>query len=277
MRLFNHGPAGQERAGMLDAEGGLRDLSAHVARIDAGLLARGLDPLRGIDPDSLPRLSGETRLGPCLADPPNFWCIGLNYAAHADEAGMAHPAEPLVFSKASSALAGPHDDLALPPGAAKADWEVELGLVIGTRCWQVDEADALAHVAGYCVVNDLSERAWQLEGTGQWIKGKSAPGFGPIGPWLVTADEVPDPHALDIWLDLNGQRVQGSTTADLIFGIPAIIAHMSRRMALLPGDVIATGTPAGVGMGLRPQRWLRPGDVMELGVSGLGTQRQRVV
>lgn len=277
MQLFNFGQPGEERAGIVDADGTRRDASAHVPRIDAAALTSGaLDAVRTLDLSLLPRVPEGTRLGPCILNPPTFYCIGLNYAAHADEAGMPHPAEPLVFSKSASALAGPDDDLILPPDALKADWEVELGVVIGTRGWQVEEADALDLVAGYCVINDLSERAWQLEGTGQWIKGKSAPGFGPIGPFLVTAEEVPDPHALDLWLDLNGTRVQASNTADLIFDIPQIIAHMSRRMVLLPGDVIATGTPSGVGMGLKPQRYLRDGDVMELGVQGLGTQRQVV-
>lgn len=277
MKVFNFGLSGQERAGIVDAQGVLRDLSGHIAVIDAATIAAGLpQALAGIDIDLLPELPANTRLGPCVINPPTFYCIGLNYAAHADEAGMAHPSEPLVFSKAASALAGPNDDLTLPPDADKADWEVELGVVIGSHAWQLDEADALSAVAGYCVINDLSERAWQLEGTGQWIKGKSAPGFGPIGPWLVTADEVADPADLNLWLDLNGQRLQDSNTSDLIFNIPQIIAHMSRRMALLPGDVIATGTPAGVGMGLKPPRYLRDGDVMELGIAGLGTQRQVV-
>jgi len=277
MRLFNFGDAGQERAGMVDAGGVMRDISAHVARIDAAAIAGGLTAsLSQIDTATLPVVPEGARIGPCVLNPPTFYCIGLNYAAHADEAGMPYPSEPLVFTKAVSALAGPNDDLILPPDAAKGDWEVELGVVIGARGWQVDEDDVLDIVAGYCVVNDLSERAWQLEGTGQWIKGKSAPGFGPAGPYLVTADEVPEPGNLDLWLSLNGETLQNSNTSDLIFTIPQIIAHMSRRMVLLPGDIIATGTPAGVGMGLKPQRYLRDGDMMELGVQGLGTQRQAV-
>jgi len=276
MKLFNFGEIGAERAGVVDGDGKLRDLSAHLPRIDAAAITDGFDGLTGIDLTALPLVEEGARIGACVLNPPTFYCIGLNYAAHADESGMPYPTEPLVFSKAASALAGPNDDLVLAPDALKADWEVELGVVIGARGWQVDAAEAMDLVAGYCVVNDLSERAWQLEGTGQWIKGKSAPGFGPIGPYLVTKDEVGDPGALDLWLSLNGDRLQNSNTSDLIFDIPQIIAHMSQRMVLLPGDVIATGTPAGVGMGLQPQRYLRDGDVMELGVEGLGTQRQVV-
>ncbi|WP_185804496.1 fumarylacetoacetate hydrolase family protein [Pontivivens nitratireducens] len=276
MKLFNFGEIGAERAGVVDGDGKLRDLSAHLPRIDVAAITDGFDALTGIDLTALPLVQENARIGACVLNPPTFYCIGLNYAAHADESGMPYPTEPLVFSKAASALAGPNDDLVLAPDALKADWEVELGVVIGARGWQVDAADAMDIVAGYCVVNDLSERAWQLEGTGQWIKGKSAPGFGPIGPYLVTKDEVGDPGTLDLWLSLNGDRLQNSNTSDLIFDIPQIIAHMSQRMLLLPGDVIATGTPAGVGMGLQPQRYLRDGDVMELGVEGLGTQRQVV-
>lgn len=276
MKLFNFGEIGAERAGVVDGDGKLRDFSAHLPRIDVAAITDGFDALTDIDLTALPLVEEGARIGACVLNPPTFYCIGLNYAAHADESGMPYPAEPLVFSKAASALAGPNDDLVLAPDALKADWEVELGVVIGARGWQVDAADAMDFVAGYCVVNDLSERAWQLEGTGQWIKGKSAPGFGPIGPYLVTKDEVGDPGALDLWLSLNGDRLQNSNTSDLIFDIPQIIAHMSQRMVLLPGDVIATGTPAGVGMGLQPQRYLRDGDVMELGVEGLGTQRQVV-
>jgi len=276
MKLFNFGEIGAERAGVVDGDGKLRDLSAHLPRIDVAAITDGFDALTGIDLTALPLVEEGARIGACVLNPPTFYCIGLNYAAHADESGMPYPAEPLVFSKAASALAGPNDDLVLAPDALKADWEVELGVVIGARGWQVDAAVAMDLVAGYCVVNDLSERAWQLEGTGQWIKGKSAPGFGPIGPYLVTKDEVGDPGALDLWLSLNGDRLQNSNTSDLIFDIPQIIAHMSQRMVLLPGDVIATGTPAGVGMGLQPQRYLRDGDVMELGIERLGTQRQVV-
>ncbi|WP_316015173.1 fumarylacetoacetate hydrolase family protein [Roseobacter sp. HKCCA0434] len=277
MKLLNVGEPGAERAAMLDADGGLRDLGGYLDRVDAAALRAGaLDRLGAVDPGTLPMVAEGTRIAPCVLDVPTFFCIGLNYAAHAAEAGATPPAEPIVFSKAISALAGPNDDLILPEHAQKADWEVELGVVIGTRAWQVSEADALSHVAGYCTVNDISERAWQIEGTGQWIKGKSAPGFGPIGPWLVTADEVADPGDLDLSLSLNGEVRQNSNTSDLIFSVPQIIAHLSRHMALMPGDVIATGTPSGVGMGCDPQRFLRRGDVMELEVAGLGRQRQEV-
>jgi 2-keto-4-pentenoate hydratase/2-oxohepta-3-ene-1,7-dioic acid hydratase in catechol pathway len=233
-----------------------------------------LSELAAIDPADLPLVEAPGRIGACLAHVPNLFCIGLNYAEHAAEAGQDAPAEPIVFSKAASALAGPDDPVTIPAGSAKTDWEVELGVVIGREAYRVDTAEALAHVAGYCVVNDLSERSYQLDRGGQWIKGKSAPGFGPVGPWLVTADAVPDPQALGLSLRLNGEVVQESTTADMIFSVAETISHLSEFMVLQPGDVIATGTPSGVGMGMRPQRFLRPGDVMELTVEGLGTQRQ---
>ncbi len=274
MKLMNVGASGAERAAVLDGAGRVRDLSGVVPRVDAALLAGGLDAVRGVDVESLP-LVEDARVGPCVLGVPTFWCIGLNYAAHAAESGATPPAEPIVFSKAASALAGPEDELVLPASARKADWEVELGVVIGRRAWQVSEAEALAHVAGYCTINDISERAWQIEGTGQWIKGKSGPGFGPIGPWLVV-DEVADPQALDLTLSLNGEVRQASNTSDMIFTVAEIIAHLSRHAVLLPGDVIATGTPEGVGMGAAPQRFLRDGDVMELEVAGLGRQRQLV-
>ncbi|QPH52457.1 fumarylacetoacetate hydrolase family protein [Pontivivens ytuae] len=274
MKLMNVGAPGAERAAVLDSAGRVRDLSGIVERVDAAFLAGGLDAVRGVDVESLPLVEGE-RVGPCVLGVPTFWCIGLNYAAHAAESGATPPAEPIVFSKAASALAGPEDELVLPASAQKADWEVELGVVIGRRTWQVNEAEALDHVAGYCTINDISERAWQIEGTGQWIKGKSGPGFGPIGPWLVV-DEVADPQELDLTLRLNGEVRQSSNTSDMIFTVAEIIAHLSRHAVLLPGDVIATGTPEGVGMGASPQRFLRDGDVMELEVAGLGRQRQVV-
>ncbi|SET69073.1 fumarylacetoacetate hydrolase family protein [Oceanicella actignis] len=274
MKLLRWGPRGAEKPGLLDAEGQVRDLSAHVSDLAGDAVSlRALDRLRALRPEDLPVVEAE-RLGACLAWVPNFHCVGLNYARHAAEAGAQPPAEPVLFSKATTALAGPFDPIVIPKGSVKTDWEVELGVVIGAEVEHVSEAEALSCVAGYCVVNDLSERAWQLEGTGQWSKGKSAPGFGPIGPWLVTADEVPDPQDLPLWLDLNGETQQLSSTADMIFSVAEIISYMSRHMRLRPGDIIATGTPEGVGMGQTPQRFLRPGDVLELGVTGLGDQRQ---
>ncbi|SIO37781.1 2-keto-4-pentenoate hydratase/2-oxohepta-3-ene-1,7-dioic acid hydratase (catechol pathway) [Rhodovulum sp. ES.010] len=278
MKLLMVGPAGQEKPALMDAEGRLRDLSFKAgAFAGEGVSLEALDAIRALDPEALPVLTETPRIGSCLASVPNFHCIGLNYARHAAETGAKPPAEPILFSKATSALSGPYDPVPIPPGSEKADWEVELGVVIGRAAWQVTEAEALAHVAGYCVVNDVSERSFQIERGGQWIKGKSAPGFGPVGPWLVTADEVPDPQALALSLDLNGARVQDSSTDDMIFSVAELISYMSRFFRLVPGDLIATGTPAGVGMGMRPQRFLRPGDVMDLRVEGLGAQRQEVV
>ncbi|MCZ4261607.1 fumarylacetoacetate hydrolase family protein [Limimaricola sp. G21655-S1] len=278
MKLLRYGPAGQERTGMLDREGRVRDLSGHVDDLAGEAVSRAaLDRLRGIDPDSLPLVEEPGRIGSCLSRVPNFFCIGLNYAKHAAETGAQPPKEPIIFSKASSALSGPFDPVIIPRGSEKADWEVELGVVIGREALYVSEADALDHVAGYCTINDVSERAFQIERGGQWIKGKSAPSFGPVGPWLVTADEIEDPQALRVTLDLNGERVQDETTGDMIFTVAQIISHMSQFMKLMPGDVIATGTPSGVGMGMTPQRFLKPGDVMEIEVEGLGRQRQEAV
>jgi len=278
MKLLRHGPAGQEKTGMLDALGRVRDLSAHLPDLaGAALDPATLDRLRGLDPEGLPLVENPGRIGPCLARVPNFFCVGLNYGKHAAETGAKPPKEPILFSKASSALSGPYDPVVIPREAEKCDWEVELGVVIGRETLYVSEAEALDHVAGYCVINDVSERAFQAERGGQWIKGKSAPSFGPLGPWLVTADEVPDPQALRLTLDLNGDRMQDESTADMIFLVAEIVAYMSRFMKLVPGDVIATGTPSGVGLGMSPQRFLRPGDVMELEVEGLGRQRQEVV
>lgn len=276
MKLLRVGAPGHEVPAMLDATGQMRSLAGRVPDFGgAGVALAALDALRAIDPTSLPVITG--RVGCPLSHVPNFLCVGLNYARHAAEAGMAIPAEPILFNKTASALSGPHDPVILPPGHSKVDWEVELGVVIGRDCWQVSDADALAHVAGYVTVNDVSERAWQMERGGQWTKGKSAPTFGPVGPWLVTADEVPDPQALGIRLALNGVTVQDSTTADMIFGVAQIISSMSRFMRLVPGDLIATGTPEGVGMGAKPPRFLRAGDVMDLEVAGLGRQTQHVM
>ncbi|RAP43144.1 2-hydroxyhepta-2,4-diene-1,7-dioate isomerase [Rhodovulum viride] len=278
MKLLRYGEAGSEKTGLLDAAGRVRDLSAHVPDLSGAAVAiAALDRLRGLDPETLPLVEVPGRIGACLSRVPNFFCVGLNYARHAAETGAEPPKEPILFSKASSALSGPYDPVVIPRDSVKSDWEVELGVVIGRDTLYVSEAEALDHVAGYCVINDVSERAFQIERGGQWVKGKSAPTFGPTGPWLVTADEVADPQALGLSLALNGQTVQDSRTDDMIFSVAEIVSYMSRFMALQPGDIIATGTPSGVGMGMKPQRFLRPGDVMELTVEGLGTQRQDVV
>ena len=276
MKLLRYGEIGAEKTGMLDAEGNVRDLSAHLPDLSGAALAT-LDELRGIDPTQLPLVAAPGRIGACLSSVPNFFCVGLNYALHAKESGLDAPGEPVLFSKATSALSGPFDPVIIPRGSEKTDWEVELGVVIGREAHYVSEETALEHVAGYCTVNDVSERAYQIERLGQWIKGKSAPSFAPIGPWLVTADEVPDPQALDVSLALNGETVQSSNTSDMIFSVREIVSYMSQFMKLQPGDIIATGTPAGVGMGMSPQRFLRPGDVMEVTVAGLGSQRQEAV
>ena len=278
MKLLRFGPKGQEKPGILDADGQVRDLSGKADDLaGTGVSLEALDAIRGLDLDSLPVVETPGRIGACLASVPNFFCIGLNYAKHAAETGAQPPKEPIIFSKASSALSGPNDPVIIPRNSVKGDWEVELGVVIGRETLYVSEADALSHVAGYCVINDVSEREFQAERGGQWIKGKSAPTFGPTGPWLVTADEVPDPQALDLSLSLNGETVQNSNTDDMIFGVAEIISYMSHFMKLQPGDIIATGTPSGVGLGMKPPRFLKPGDVMELTVEGLGTQRQETV
>ena len=278
MKLLRIGPAGQERPAVLDARGRVRDLSGKVPDFaGSGVTLQALDAIRGLDIDALPEIEAGDRVGACLAAVPNFYCIGLNYAKHAAESGMDLPKEPIVFSKASSALSGPNDPLTLPRGSEKTDWEVELGVVIGRRAHYVSEAEALSCVAGYCTVNDLSERSYQFDRGGQWIKGKSAPGFGPAGPYLVTADEVPDPQNLHLQLSLNGEVVQSESTSDMVFSVAQIIAHLTQFMVLLPGDLIATGTPSGVGMGMTPQRYLRPGDTVVAEVFGLGSQTTRVL
>ncbi|MBI4967176.1 MAG: fumarylacetoacetate hydrolase family protein [Rhodospirillales bacterium] len=275
MKLLRHGPKGFEKPGLLDRAGVARDLSAHLADLDPASLAPvALARLRALDPTTLPALDPDVRLGVPVAGIRDFFAIGLNYRDHAAEAKMALPAEPVLFSKATGSLAGACDPLVLPPGSVKTDWEVELAVVIGTEARFVAEERALSHVAGYMVCNDLSERAYQLEQGGQWIKGKSFDGFGPLGPWLVTSDEVPDPQALTLWLEVNGTRMQQGRTADMVFGVAQLIAYLSRFLTLKPGDVITTGTPAGVGMGRGV--FLKPGDVMRLGVEGLGEQRQEV-
>lgn len=275
MKLVRFGEPGAERPGLVDKNGRIRDLAAHVQDIAPDLFAPPiLDRLKAIDPESLPLISENVRLGVPVAGIRDIFAIGLNYCDHAAEAGMALPGEPVLFSKATGSLSGPNDPVVLPPGAVKGDWEVELACVIGTAAHHVQESEALAHVAGYLICNDVSERAFQLEGTGQWIKGKSADSFCPLGPWLVTADEVPDPQNLKLWLDLNGERMQDGNSADMVFGVAFLISYLSRFLTLKPGDVITTGTPAGVGM--KRGRYLRSGDVMTLGVERLGVQRQEV-
>ena len=278
MKLLRYGPEGHEKTGLLDAEGRVRDLSDHLPDLAGEAVStQSLARIAGLDPESLPLVDEPGRIGSCLSRVPNFFCIGLNYAKHAAETGAQPPKEPIIFNKATSALSGPFDPVIIPRGSEKADWEVELGVVIGREALYVSEADALDHVAGYCTINDVSERAFQIERGGQWIKGKSAPTFGPVGPWLVTADEIADPQSLRVTLDLNGERVQDETTGDMIFTVAQIVSHMSQFMKLVPGDIIATGTPSGVGMGMKPQRFLKPGDVMEIEVEGLGRQRQEAV
>ncbi|GGB05332.1 fumarylacetoacetate hydrolase family protein [Allosediminivita pacifica] len=278
MKLVRYGMPGEERPGLIDEAGALRDLSSHVGTIDSkALRPEGLAALRALDPLSLPEVRGNPRLGPCVGNVGKLLAIGLNYSDHAAETGMALPEEPIVFSKATSCISGPNDPVQIPRGSQKADWEVELGVVIGMTAKYISPAQALAHVAGYCVVNDVSERDFQTARSGQWIKGKSHDTFGPLGPWLVTADEVSDPQDLDMWLDVNGTRMQTGSTATMHFSVAEIIAHLSQFMTLHPGDVIATGTPPGVGMGQKPPVFLREGDVMELSVEGLGVQQQTVV
>jgi 2-keto-4-pentenoate hydratase/2-oxohepta-3-ene-1,7-dioic acid hydratase in catechol pathway len=278
VKLVRYGSSGRERPGVLDAEGCIRDLSGVVPDIaDWALLPESLERLRVIDLKSLRLVEEPVRLGPCVGGVGKFVCIGLNYSDHAREAGMAVPTEPIIFMKATSAICGPNDEVVIPRGSVKSDWEVELGVVIGKAAKYVSEADALSHVAGYCVVNDLSERAFQMEGTGQWTKGKSADTFGPLGPWMVTSDEIADPQNLSLWLEVNGHRYQDGNTKTMVFGVAALVSYLSRFMSLRPGDVISTGTPPGVGFGMKPPVYLRPGDTMRLGIEGLGEQNQLVV
>jgi 2,4-diketo-3-deoxy-L-fuconate hydrolase len=278
MKLVRYGPPHQEKPGILDAEGQVRDLSGAVPDI-AGecLLPPSLASLNKIEFGRLPVVPGKPRFGPCLGGVGKFICIGLNYSDHAAEAGMKVPSEPVIFMKATSAICGANDDIVIPLGGTKTDWEVELGVVVGTPAKYVSEADAMSHVAGYCVINDLSERRFQLEGTGQWVKGKSADTFGPIGPWLATADEVPDPQNLKMWLEVDGHRYQNGSTRTMIFGVRQLVSYLSRFMSLQAGDIISTGTPPGVGMGQRPPVYLRAGNRMRLGIERLGEQNQRVV
>jgi 2,4-didehydro-3-deoxy-L-rhamnonate hydrolase len=279
MKFLRYGPAGQERPGVLGPDGVMRDLSDRLPDLTPEQLApNALQRLSGLDCSTLPAVAGQPRLGVPIAGIRKFIAVGLNYADHAAEAGLPVPQEPVLFTKAISCLNGPNDAVLLPRGSRKSDWEVELGVVIGTRARYVDQAEALKHVAGYCVVNDISEREYQLERGGTWDKGKGCDTFGPVGPWLVTADEVADPHNLQLWLELNGQRRQSGNTRTMIFGVAALVAYISRFMTLEPGDLITTGTPPGVGMGIKPAPvYLQAGDLMRLGIEGLGEQTQRVV
>jgi 2-keto-4-pentenoate hydratase/2-oxohepta-3-ene-1,7-dioic acid hydratase in catechol pathway len=278
MKFIRYGAPGAERPGLVDDAGHLRDLSGHTPHLDLPHLgAAGLEGLRRIDPNTLPKVRGPQRLGVPFTGISKFVGIGLNYVDHAAEAGMRVPSEPIVFLKATTCISGPDDPIELPRGSLKTDWEVELGVVIGRTARRVSESDAIGHVAGYCVVNDVSERAWQTERGGTWDKGKGFDSFGPIGPWLVTPDEVPDPQALALWLNVNGTPKQRGNTASMVFTVARLVSYVSECMTLLPGDIIATGTPPGVGMGIKPTpQFLRAGDVVELGIEGLGRQRQLV-
>ncbi|MDR7271917.1 ureidoglycolate lyase/2,4-diketo-3-deoxy-L-fuconate hydrolase [Pelomonas saccharophila] len=282
MKLLRYGPPGQERPSLLDAEGRVRDLSAHVDDIAGDVITpAGLERLRGLDVNTLPVVDGapqqDLRIGPCVGRVGKFICIGLNYADHAAESGLPVPTEPVVFAKWTSAICGPDDAVQIPRGSVKTDWEVELGVVIGQGGRYIEEADALKHVAGYCVVNDVSEREWQLERGTQWDKGKGCDTFGPIGPWLVTADEVADPQQLDLWLEVDGRRFQNGNTRTMVFNVAQIVSYLSKFMSLQPGDVISTGTPPGVGLGQKPPVYLKAGQTMRLGIQGLGVQTQKTV
>ncbi|MBZ9677938.1 fumarylacetoacetate hydrolase family protein [Mesorhizobium sp. ES1-1] len=275
MKLLRYGEAGSERPGLLDADGTIRDLSAHVGDIAGTTLhPASLEMLAKLDPKSLPAVSGEPRIGACVAGTGKFICIGLNYSDHAAETGATVPSEPIIFMKASSAIVGPDDDVLIPRGSVKTDWEVELGVVIGKTAKYVSEADALDYVAGYCVSHDVSERAFQAERQGQWTKGKSCDTFGPIGPWLVTKDEVPDPQNIKMWLTVNGKTMQDGSTKTMVYGVAYLVSYLSQFMSLHPGDIISTGTPPGVGLGMKPPVFLKAGDVVELGIEGLGQQKQ---
>jgi 2-keto-4-pentenoate hydratase/2-oxohepta-3-ene-1,7-dioic acid hydratase in catechol pathway len=278
MKLLRHGPVGQEKPGLLDDDGIIRDLSSVVPDIaGSSLLPESLGKLAALDVTTLPAVSENTRLGACVGGIGKFICIGLNYSDHAAETGAKVPDEPIIFAKATSAVVGPNDDVYLPRGSKKTDWEVELGVVIGAPAKYVSEADALQHVAGYCVINDISEREFQIERSGQWTKGKSSDTFGPTGPWLVTPDEVPNPQSLAMWLDVDGQRMQDGNTNTMVYGVAFLVSYLSQFFTLHPGDVISTGTPPGVGMGMKPEPvFLKEGQTMSLGIEGLGTQTQYV-
>lgn len=278
MKLLRYGQKGQEKPGILDANGNLRDLSEHLDDINPGAISpASLERLRAIDTAILPLVTDDFRLAPCITGTGKFMCIGLNYSDHAAEAGMDVPTEPILFMKATSAISGANDDIIIPRGSKKTDWEVELGVIIGQAGKYISKEKAMDHVAGYCIVNDISERAYQLEGTGQWVKGKSCDSFGPVGPWLVTCDEIDDPQNLALWLEVNQQRVQDGNTRTMVFGVASVVSYLSHFMSLQPGDIISTGTPPGVGMGLTPPTYLKAGDKVRLGVEGLGVQNQLCV
>ncbi|WP_095083646.1 fumarylacetoacetate hydrolase family protein [Mesorhizobium sophorae] len=275
MKLLRYGEAGSERPGLLDADGTIRDLTGHVADIGGKVLdPASLATLAKLDPKSLPAVSGKPRIGACVAGAGKFICIGLNYSDHAAETGATVPPEPIIFMKASSAIVGPDDDVLIPRGSVKTDWEVELAVVIGKTAKYISEADALDYVAGYCVAHDVSERAFQAERQGQWTKGKSCDTFGPIGPWLVTKDEVADPQNIKMWLTVNGKTMQNGSTKTMVYGVAYLVSYLSQFMSLHPGDIISTGTPPGVGLGMKPPVFLKAGDVVELGIEGLGQQKQ---
>jgi 2-keto-4-pentenoate hydratase/2-oxohepta-3-ene-1,7-dioic acid hydratase in catechol pathway len=278
MKLLRYGPAGAEKPGVLDADGAIRDLSGAVADISGdALLPDSIEKLKAIDPASLPKVNGSPRIGACVGNVGKFMCIGLNYSDHAAETGGEVPSEPILFMKANSTIQGPNDDVIIPRDSEQTDWEVELGFVIGKGGKYINEADAMSHVAGYCVVNDVSERNFQIRMEGQWTKGKSCDTFGPLGPWLVTADEVADPQALGLWTEVNGHRYQNGNTNTMVYGVQYLISYLSKFMSLQPGDVVATGTPPGVGMGQKPRVFLKPGDTMRLGVDGMGVQEQKLI
>ena len=278
MKLLRYGPIGKEKPGILDSEGRIRDLSSVIPELDGSAIGpKALDKLRKVKIDKLPLVRGNPRIGSCIANPQKFIAIGLNYSDHAAESGSTVPPEPIIFTKQVSCLSGPNDTVTIPPKSKKSDWEVELGVIIGTRAKNIKKKDALQHVAGYCTINDLSERAFQTERSGQWTKGKSYDTFGPVGPWLVTADEIKNPQNLHLWLELNGKRVQDGNTKTMVYSVAHIVAHLSEFFTLMPGDIITTGTPPGVGMGMKPQRFLKPGDKMRIGIDGLGVQEQVVV
>lgn len=278
MKLVRFGPLGSEKPGIVAADGSIRDLSSVVPDISGEVLSpAGLDRLRGIDPASLPAAPSGARLGPCVPMPYNFLAIGLNYADHAAETGAPIPKEPVLFNKAPTSISGPNDDIVLLKDSVKTDWEIELAFVIGTEAFNVPEDKALDYIAGYCLCNDVSERFWQTESTGQWVKGKSHPTYGPLGPWLVTTDEIPDPQNLAMQLDVNGTRRQSGSTKTMVFGVAELLSYSSRFMKLIPGDVVTTGTPPGVGLGMKPPLFLKAGDTVDLTIEGLGEQRQKVV
>lgn len=278
MKLLRFGPKGQEKPGAIDQNGNIRDLSSAVADyVGENISIDAIAKIKALDLSQFPIVESPERLGSCVGTPPNFYCVGLNYAKHAAESGLEPPKEPVLFNKATSCLSGPNDDVVIPRKSSKADWEVELGVVIGKEAVYVSEEDALDYVAGYCIINDMSEREFQIERSGQWVKGKSAPTFGPTGPYLVTTDEIPDPQVLNLKLSLNGEVLQNSNTSDMIFTVRQIVSHMSQFMQLMPGDIICTGTPEGVGLGMNPPRYLKAGEVMELEIDGLGSQRQTTV